>query len=83
MRGIMGTVSSYEAKTQLSKLLNRTAKGERITITRHGVSVAMLVPAKRSRRTDFRELIKDIRNFRKGRFLGMNLREMIDEGRRC
>ncbi|OPY60709.1 MAG: hypothetical protein A4E57_04380 [Syntrophorhabdaceae bacterium PtaU1.Bin034] len=79
----MGTVSSYEAKTQLSKLLNRTAKGERITITRHGVSVAMLVPAKRSRRTDFRELIKDIRNFRKGRFLGMNLREMIDEGRRC
>ncbi len=33
----MKTVGSYEAKTHFSAFLNRVAKGEQITITRHGV----------------------------------------------
>src|SRR5437867_1303249 len=41
----MKTVGSYEAKTHLPQLLGQVAKGERITITRHGVPVALLVPA--------------------------------------
>jgi prevent-host-death family protein len=83
MEAIMGTVGSYEAKTHLSKLLKRTAKGEQITITKHGVSVAMLVPAKASREADVRTSIEKIREFRKGHALGgIKLREMIEEGRR-
>jgi len=37
----METVGAYEAKTHLPKLLERVLKGERITITKHGVPVAV------------------------------------------
>lgn len=37
-------VSAYDAKTHLSKLLERTAMGERFVITRHGKPVAQLIP---------------------------------------
>ena len=33
----METVGAYEAKTHLPKLLERVLKGERITITKHGI----------------------------------------------
>lgn len=79
----MATVGSYEAKTRLPELLRRIAKGEQITITKHGVSIAVLMPAGSSKKRDTRTLIQEIRKFRKGRTLrGMDLREMIDEGRR-
>lgn len=79
----MGTVGSYEAKTHLSSLLKRTAKGEQITITKHGVSVAMLVPAKALKKRSVPDLIREIHAFRKGHTLGqMSLRKMIEEGRR-
>jgi len=41
----MAIIGAFDAKTHLSALLDRVAKGERITITRHGVPAAMLVPA--------------------------------------
>ena len=40
----MTTVGSFEAKTHLPQLLERVSRGERITITKHGRPVAMLVP---------------------------------------
>ena len=40
----METVGAYEAKTHLPQLLERVAKGETITITKHGVPVAVLTP---------------------------------------
>src|SRR3982074_3398007 len=36
----METVGAFEAKTHLAALLDRVAKGEKITITRHGVPAA-------------------------------------------
>ena len=79
----MATVGSYEAKTRLPELLRRTAKGEQITITKHGVSVAVLMPAGSFKKRDARTLIQEIREFRKAHTLqGVSLREMIDEGRR-
>ncbi|MFO8046526.1 MAG: type II toxin-antitoxin system prevent-host-death family antitoxin [Halomonas sp.] len=39
--------SVHEAKTNLSKLLEAVARGERVVITRHGVPAAELVPARR------------------------------------
>lgn len=38
--------SVHEAKTNLSKLLERVNRGERVIITRHGIPVAELVPAR-------------------------------------
>lgn len=37
-------VGAYEAKTHLPKLLARVAKGEHVTITKHGKAVAVLRP---------------------------------------
>jgi prevent-host-death family protein len=78
----MGSVGSYEAKTKLSELLDRVAKGERITITRHGNPVAELVPAGKPIRLDRRQAIEAMKEFGKGRKLdGLSIREMIEEGR--
>lgn len=38
--------SVHEAKTNLSKLLEKVAKGERVVITRHGIPAAELIPAR-------------------------------------
>lgn len=46
-----GPVSIYDAKTQLSQLINRVEDGEEIVISRHGRPVARLVPLG-SRRAD-------------------------------
>ncbi len=45
----MDHVGAYEAKTHLPKLLDRVARGESLTITRHGKPVARLVPMASSR----------------------------------
>ncbi len=78
----METVGAYEAKTHLPKLLERVAKGERITITKHGVPVAVLQPPDSSRTQDPRKVIKQLRAFRKKHKLGsVSLKRMIEEGR--
>ena len=43
----MTRVGMHEAKTQLSKLVERVEAGEEIVITRHGEPAARLVPEKR------------------------------------
>lgn len=43
------TVSVHEAKTHLSRLLQRIAEGEEVTITRSGHPVARLVPIEDAR----------------------------------
>jgi prevent-host-death family protein len=79
----MQSVGSYEAKTHLPALLDRVAQGEQITITRHGVPVAILVPASGVQKPDVRETIKAMIEFRKAHRLGgLSIREMIEEGRR-
>jgi prevent-host-death family protein len=42
----MSTVNMHEAKTNLSKLVERAAAGEDIVIARAGVPVARLVPVR-------------------------------------
>ncbi len=79
----METVGAYEAKTHLTQLLDRVAKGEKITITRHGVPVATLQPADSSKRMPVRDVIDQLKRFRRGRRLDkLSIRDMIEEGRR-
>lgn len=80
----MQTVGAYEAKTHLSRLLDAVAKGETITITKHGVPVAMLVPPSTEQRPDVGAMIDAWLEMRKGITLGddLSIREMIEEGRR-
>jgi prevent-host-death family protein len=78
----MKTIGAYEAKTRLPRLLDEVEAGERITITKHGRPVAMLVPVQRPDRDQVGETIAALRRFRaRHRLDGLSLREMIAEGR--
>ncbi len=80
----METVGAFEAKTHLAALLDRVAKGEKITITRHGVPAAMLVPVGETEaRLSHREIVEGLRALRRRVKPGkMSVREMMNEGRR-
>jgi prevent-host-death family protein len=78
----MTQVGAYEAKTHFSQLLDRVAKGEEITITRHGVPVAVLAPVKRRSKKDIKAVIAAIEAFgHRHRLDGLSIRELIEEGR--
>jgi prevent-host-death family protein len=80
---LVTSVGAYDAKTHLAQLLERVAQGERITITKHGVPVAVLGPVGRSGREDVSAVVDAFREFRRGRTLGgLDVRSMIEEGRR-
>jgi prevent-host-death family protein len=80
----MESIGAYDAKTNLSKLLDRVARGEEIRITRNGRPIARLVPEPPEEVRDIRAVIAEIREFRKNRTLGddITIRELIEEGRR-
>ncbi len=79
----MDSVGAYKAKTHLSQLLERVSRGERITITRHGVPVAVLQPYDAAQNADVKTAIYELRKFRKkNRLSGISIRQLIEEGRR-
>lgn len=80
----MKTVGAFQAKTQLSQLLDEVERGETVTITRHGAPVAVLSPAKpvRDERTG-EEILAEMKRIRAGIKLdGIPIRQLIEEGRR-
>lgn len=54
----MTTVSSYEAKTHLPRLIRAAERGETVIITRHGKPVAQLGPVQDQRSESVDEVIK-------------------------
>jgi prevent-host-death family protein len=78
------TVGAYEAKTHLSKLLEKVEAGEEITITKHGVLVARLVPVRKEVSVEQRvAAIERIQQLATGLSLGgLKVRDLINEGRR-
>ena len=79
----MRRIGAYEAKTHLPRLLDEVAGGEAITITKHGVAVAVLGPVSASLTRTAHEAIAALHAFGRAHPLdGLSLRELIDEGRR-
>lgn len=80
----METIGAFEAKTHLASLLDRVAKGEKITITRHGVPAALLVPVgPTEQKLSHQEIVEGMRDLRKRVKPGtMSVRDMVNEGRR-
>lgn len=79
----MRTIGAYEAKTHLPRLLDEVERGERITITKHGRVVAVLVPPDAAVPVDVEGVVQRFREFRRGNRLdGVTIRELIDDGRR-
>ncbi len=78
----MEKIGAYEAKTHLPKLLERVTQGQRITITKHGVPVAVLQPPDSLRKGSPKKVILELRKFRDNhRLNGVSIREMIEKGR--
>ena len=80
----MAFVGAFDAKTHLADLLDRVSRGEKITITRHGVPAAMLVPIEETRpRMTHKEIVEGMRKLRRRIKAGkLSVREMVEEGRR-
>ena len=80
----MASVGTFEAKTHLSDLLDRVARGERITITRHGVPAALLIPVEeKETKLTHREIVEGMRALRKRvKPSKISVRDMVKEGRR-
>ena len=78
----MITVGAFEAKTNLSRLIDQVAHGEQVTITRHGVPVARIVSIG-PQLGDRAAAVERLRSLSFGVTLdGVPVRELITEGRR-
>lgn len=60
----METIGAFDAKTRLSELLDRAAKGESFVITKHGHPVARLVPENGHESDDLDQVVEDLKAFR-------------------
>lgn len=86
----MEKVGSFAAKTHLPRLLDKVARGERFTITRNGLPVAILIPFEEQRAEQVGEVIARIKELRDAIAARApahpaatpgEIREMIAEGR--
>ena len=73
----MESIGAYEAKTHLPRLLDRVARGESLTITRHGHPVARLVPVENEARDRARQAARRILE-RRSRLDRISVSELID-----
>ena len=79
----MLSIGAFEAKTHLSSLLERVAKGEEVLITKHGKPVARLVAADDRSRDTHGDAFSALRDLRRGSTLGgLSWQALRDEGRR-
>jgi prevent-host-death family protein len=83
MRKSNNVVGAYDAKTHFSELLARVAKGEEVTITRHGAAIARLVPVKEKPTRQQRQgAIEAMRKLASQSCLGkLRIKDLINEGR--
>ena len=80
----MRTVGTFEAKTRFSALIEEVARGEEITITRHGKAVARIVPVAAAGDDRLERAVARLKSFRSGRRLGegLSVKSLIEQGRR-
>jgi prevent-host-death family protein len=78
----MDTVGAFEAKTHLSSLLERVAKGEKITITKHGKPVARLVPIDQRDPERIKAVVQRMEELAAGQTLDGDWKAFRDAGRK-
>ncbi len=77
------TVGAYEAKTHFAGLLDRVARGETITVTRHGMPVAQLGPVVHDKTREAHQAVEGLRELRQCMSLGgLSVKDLVNEGRR-
>jgi prevent-host-death family protein len=78
-------IGTFQAKTHFSQLLDRVARGEEITITKHDLPVARLVPAERPSREHVATVFRQMDVLRQSLPKSKDrtaLKDLINEGRR-
>ena len=78
-------VGAFQAKTHFSQLLERVARGEEITITKHDRPVARLVPAERPSREQVVRLFRQMDALRQSLPRSKDktsVKDLINQGRR-
>ncbi len=83
----MKTVGLFEAKTHLSALIEDAIAGKTTIVTRRGKPVAEIRPVSDDRATRARQAVERLRTLRRrlaaeGKLRDINIRELIDEGRK-
>lgn len=83
----MRSVGIFEAKAQLSQLVQAVEQGEEVVLTRHGKPVARLVPSEVKKEIwSAAAWVGELRTYRHGRDRGAStetrLAELIAAGRR-
>lgn len=77
------TVSLFDAKTHLSKLLEEVQSGNVITITKRGIPVAQLVPYRgKNKEKNIADILYQLEKIRKNIKGKVNIKQYIREGRR-
>ncbi len=78
------SVGLFQAKTHLSQLLERVARGESIAITKHGRRMAVMVPAGGKRKKDARQIATEYFEMTRKVSLGkgLTIKDLINEGRK-
>ena len=79
----MKSIGASEARRRFSKVLERVSRGEKITITRHGVPAALLVPATEAApKLAHQKVVAGMRALRKQVKPGKtSVRDMVKESR--
>lgn len=79
----MITIGAFEAKTQLSSLLDKVEAGEEVIITRHGKAVARLLGEATATSRNLENTINRLKDMRKKNTLGgLSWKELRDAGRK-
>lgn len=76
------SVSAFDAKTHLSRLLQEVQDGSSIIITKRGKPVARLVPISEDRgKTTAEEILRQFDEIRKKSGMKVNIKKYIEAGR--
>lgn len=82
----MRSIQATEAKTRLAELLRATERGEGFAITRHGKTIAHLLPAATADQEARREALARFRakrqSWKRARFTTQDILDARHEGRR-
>ena len=77
----MKELTAVEAKVRFGAVLEAVERGEEIVVTRNGKRIARIVPANEPGMSR-EEAVERLKNFGKGKTLGMDWRVLRDEGRK-
>ena len=75
-------IGIFEAKQKLSELVDRAANGEEVVIKRRGRRLARLVGLPEQRERTLKIIFDSIRSSRLRLPKGVNIKSLIEEGRR-